>query len=172
MNLIREFQSGDYVTKTMNTCWAHVSCYVNFALAIMKYMKMVLIRVAWLQRNQNHSGTPLSPSLSLVFQAISKQNWMHSPPDWCLRGNGSFEQNTLTWASGQCLLPLRHIYMYSPSNSSCEGKTVTLVSWPCYGITIKSLYIEQKQPTCAGLMISYCVNLVLTIMKYMMVLTF
>ena len=30
----------------MNTCWAHVSCYVNFALAIMKYMKMVLIRVA------------------------------------------------------------------------------------------------------------------------------
>ena len=23
MNLIREFQSGDYITKTMNTCCAH-----------------------------------------------------------------------------------------------------------------------------------------------------
>ena len=23
MNLIREFQSGDYITKTMNTCYAH-----------------------------------------------------------------------------------------------------------------------------------------------------
>lgn len=59
MNLIREFQSGDYITKTMNTCCAHDMCYVNFALAIMEYMKMVLIVVALIYYLITEKSKPL-----------------------------------------------------------------------------------------------------------------
>ena len=59
MNLIREFQSGDYITKTMNTCCAHDMYDVNFALAIMEYMKMVLIVVALIYYLITEKSKPL-----------------------------------------------------------------------------------------------------------------